>query len=113
MRTCEYWKDWQPKLDMQGKPQSITSLGGGGGDLNLPCANWNGKYGCNSGTQGFINSLAWENGFTHLVDSQTRGDGLLDVYLVRPESLFTSSSIVQWISDNYRVIEWEEICCVP
>ena len=60
--------------------------------------------------------MVWENRFTQVVDSPTRRDGLLDVYLVRSESSFTSSSIVQGISDHYRVIleaEWEESCCVP
>ena len=41
---------------------------------------------------------------------------MLDVYLVRPESSFTASSIVQGINDHYGVIlevEWEEYCCVP
>jgi hypothetical protein len=45
-----------------------------------------------------------------------QGDALLDVYLVQPKSSFTVSSIVQGISDHYRLIlevEWEENCCVP
>ena len=69
-----------------------------GGDLNLPSADWNGNTGCNGGTQAFINSLVWENGFTQVADSPTRGDALLDVYLVQPESSFTASSTVQGIS---------------
>ena len=87
-----------------------------GGDLNLPCADWNGNAGCNSGAHSFVNSLVWENGFTQLVDGPTRGDALLDVYLVQPESSFTSSSVVQGISDHYGVIlevEWEGNYCVP
>ena len=84
--------------------------------MNLPYADWNGNAGCNSGTQAFINSLLWENVLSQVVDSPTRGDALLDVYLIRPKSSFTASSIVQGISDHYRVIlkvEWEENCCVP
>ena len=72
--------------------------------------------GCNSGAQASINSLVWENGFTQVVDGTTRGDALLDVYLVRPESSFNSSSVVQGISDHYGVIlevEWEGNYCVP
>jgi len=87
-----------------------------GGDLNLLYADWNGNAGCNSGTRAFINSLVWENGFTQVVDSPTRGDALLDVYLVRPESSFTASSIVKGISDHHGIIlavEWEENCCIP
>ena len=44
------------------------------------------------------------DGFTQVVDSPTRGNALLDVYLVCPESSFTASSLVQEISDHYRVI---------
>jgi hypothetical protein len=75
-----------------------------GGDLNLPYADWNGNAGGNSGTHALINSLVWENGYSQVVDSPNRGGALLDVYLVRPESSFTSSSIVQWISFHSRVI---------
>jgi hypothetical protein len=60
--------------------------------------------------------LVWENGYTQVVDSPTRGDALLDVYLVRPESLITSCSTVQVISDHCGVlleVEWEENCCEP
>jgi hypothetical protein len=86
---------------MQKILQRVASLGGEG-DLNLPYADWNGNTGCNSGTQAFIKSLVWENGFTQVVDSPTGGDALLDVYIVRPEISFTASSIrvVQGISDH-------------
>ena len=52
------------------------------GDLNLPYADWNGNAGGNSGTQALINSLVWENSYSQVRDSPTRGDALLDVYLV-------------------------------
>ena len=65
-----------------------------GGDLNLPYVDWNGNASCSDGTQAFINSLVRENGFTQIGDSPTRGDTLLDVYLVRPEISFTASSVV-------------------
>jgi hypothetical protein len=58
----------------------------------------------NSGTQALINSLVWGNGYSQVVDIPTRGDAFLDVYLVQPESSFTSSSIVQGISDHSGVI---------
>ena len=74
-----------------------------GGDLNLPYTDWNGNAGGNSGAQALINSLVLENGYSQVVDSQTRGVALLDVYLVWPESSFTYSSIVQGISDHYGV----------
>ena len=63
-----------------------------------------------------MNNLVWENGFSQVIESPTRGDAILDVYLVRPESSFTSSSIVQGISDHHGVIlevEWEENIFVP
>jgi len=87
-----------------------------GGDLNLPYADWNGNAGGNSGTQALINSSVWENGYSQVIDSPTRGDTLLDVYLVRPESSVTSSGIVQRVSDHLAVIlevEWEDTCTEP
>ena len=67
--------------------------------------------GGNNGTQALINSLVRENGYSQVTDSPTRGDAVLDVYLVRPESSVTSSSIVQGISDHSGVIlevDWVE-----
>ena len=86
------------------------------GELNLHCAVWYRNAGCNRGAQASINSLVWEIGFTHILDSPTRGDALLDVYLVRPEISFSSSSVVKGISEHYGVIleiEWEVRYCVP
>ena len=45
-----------------------------GGDLNLPCVDWNGNAGGNSGTQALINSLVWENGYSQVTGGPTRGD---------------------------------------
>jgi len=83
-----------------------------GGDLNLPYTDWNG----NSGSQALINNLVWENGYSQVIDSPTREDALLHVYLVRPESSVTSSGTVQGVSDHLAVIlevEWEGTCCEP
>jgi len=66
-----------------------------GGGLNLPYADWNGNAGGNIGTRALINSLVWENGYSQVTDGPTRGDALLDVYLVRPVSSVTSSGVVQ------------------
>jgi len=82
----------------------------------LPYADWNGNAGGNSGTRALINSLVWENGYSQIIDSSTRGDALLDVYLVRPESSVTFSGIVQGVSDHLAVIlevEWEDTCTEP
>jgi hypothetical protein len=87
-----------------------------GGDLNLPYADWNGNAERNSGNHAFVNRLVWENAYTQVVDSPTRGDALLDVYLARPESSFTSCTIVQGIRDHCGAlleVEWEENCCEP
>jgi hypothetical protein len=84
-----------------------------GGDLNLPHVDWNGNAGGNSGTQALINYLVWENGYSQVIDSPTRGDALLHVYLVRPKSLVTSRSVVQGVSDHRGVVlevEWEDAC---
>jgi hypothetical protein len=82
----------------------------------LSSADWNGNAECASGGQAFVNRLVWGNGYTPVVYSPTRGDALLDIYLVRPESSFTSCSIVQGISDHCGVlleVEWEENYCRP
>src|SRR5215475_8995320 len=83
---------------------NFTKLSIIGGDLNLPYADWNGNAGGNSGTQALINSLVWENGYGQVIDSPTRGEALLDVYLVRPESSVTSSGTVQGVCDHLAVI---------
>jgi hypothetical protein len=77
-----------------------------GEDLNLPYAVWNGNAECTSGSQAFVNTtrLVWENWYTQFVDRPTRGDALLVVYLVRPESSFTSCSMVQGLSDHCEVL---------
>ena len=82
-----------------------------GGDLNLPHVDWNGNTEGKNLTQALFNRLVWENGFSQVIKSPTRGDAILDVYLVRPENSYTSSSIVQRISDHHGVlleIYWEE-----
>ena len=60
--------------------------------------------------------MVWGNGYSHVIDGPTRGDALLDVYLIRPESSVTSSGIVQGVSDHLAVIlevEWEDTCTEP
>jgi len=66
-----------------------------GGDLNLPYSDWNGNAGGNTGTEALTNSLVWENSYSQVTDSPTRGDALLHVYLVHPESSVTASGTVQ------------------
>jgi hypothetical protein len=76
-------------------------------------ADWNENAQGISGIQTFINRLVWDNGYTQVVGSQTRGDVLLDVYLVRPENSLVSCSIVYGTSDQCGVlleVEWGEIC---
>jgi len=82
-----------------------------GGDLNLPSVDWKGNAGGYSGTQSLVNSLVYENGYSQVVHGATRGDALLDVFLVRPESSVTYSGIVQGISDHQAVIlevQWKD-----
>jgi len=82
-----------------------------GGDLNLPQVNWKGIADSSSAAQTFINRLVWDNGYTQIVDKPTRGDSLLDVYLVRPDSTLTSCDTVQGISDHCGVlleVDWVE-----
>jgi hypothetical protein len=53
-----------------------------GGDLNLPQVDRKGIAEGASVAQAFINRLVWDNGYTQVVGTPTRGDSLLDAYLV-------------------------------
>ena len=62
-------------------------------------------------TQAFINRLVWDNGYTQVVGKPTRGDSLLDVYLIPPESAFISCSMLRGISNHCGLLlemEWVE-----
>jgi uncharacterized Zn-finger protein len=82
-----------------------------GGDLNLPQVDWKGIVGGASLTQAFINRLVWDDGYTQVVAKPTRGNSLLDVYLIQLKSTLISCGTVQGISDHCRVLldmEWGE-----
>jgi hypothetical protein len=52
-----------------------------------------------------------DNGYIQVVGGPTRGDTILDIYLLRPESSLISCSVVPGISDHKGVlleVEWEE-----
>jgi hypothetical protein len=87
-----------------------------GGDLNLPQIDWNGTTEGTSVTQiELINRLMWDKGYTQVVGKPTRGDSLLDIHLVRPESALISCGTVQGISDLCGLlleVEWAEKCFV-
>jgi hypothetical protein len=66
--------------------------------------------------QDSVNRLVWESGYTQVVKNPTRGGALLDVYLVQPENLFTSCSVIEGVSDHCGMlleVEWEEKFCRP
>jgi hypothetical protein len=56
-----------------------------GGDLNLPQVDWKGI--AEDATVAQADRLVWDSGYTRVVGTPTRGDSLLDIYLVRPESI--------------------------
>jgi len=77
---------------------------------------WNENAEGISGIQAFINRLVWDNAYTQAIGSPTRGDVLLDVYLIRPENSLVSCSIVHRISDQCGVlleVECGVICHMP
>jgi hypothetical protein len=93
--------------------RSLTKRSIIGGDLNLLQASWNGDAEKASGFQAFVNSLVWDNDCTQAVSGPTRGDAMLDIYLLRPESSFIYCNIVPGISDHNGVlleVEWYEKC---
>ena len=74
---------------------------------------WKGDVEKASRFQVFVNNLVWDNGYTQVVSGPTRGDALLDIYLLRPESSLTSCNILPRTSDHNRVlleVEWDENC---
>jgi len=84
-----------------------------GDGLILPCADWNGHAEKSRGTQVFLYILPWESSYTLVVNSPTRGDASLDVYLLRPGSAFTYCSNIQRTTDQCGVlleVEWGEKC---
>ena len=75
-----------------------------GGDLNLPQADWKGDAEKANGFQAFVNNLVWDNSYTQAVSGPTRGDALLDIYLLRPECSLISCNILPGISDHNGVL---------
>ena len=62
--------------------------------MNLPQADWKGGAEGGSGFQVMVNSLVCDNGYTQEVSGLTRGDALLYIYLLRPESSLISCNIL-------------------
>jgi hypothetical protein len=63
------------------------------------------------GFQAFVNSLVWDKGYTQVVSGPRRGDMILDICLLRPESSFISCRVVPGISDHNWVlleVDWDE-----
>ena len=84
-----------------------------GSDLNLPQLDWKGDVEKASGFQAFVNNLVWDNGYTRVVSGSTRGDALLDIYLLRPESSLISCNILPGIRNHNGVlmgVELDRIC---
>jgi len=87
-----------------------------GGDLNLLQADWQVDTEKASGFQAFVNNLVWVNGYTEVVSGPTRGDALLYIYPLRPESSLISFNNLPGISDLKGVLleaEWNEFCREP
>jgi hypothetical protein len=89
------------RTDSLGKSKKRSIIGG---DLNLPYADWKGKVDVTSGGQTLINRFVSENGYAQVVNGARRGNALLDVYLVRPESLVNSCITEQGIGDHCGVL---------
>ena len=84
--------------------------------MNLPQADWKGDVGKANGFQASVNNLVCDDGYTQAVSDATRGDELLDVYLLRPNCSLISCNILPEISDHNGVlveVEWDEICGEP
>jgi hypothetical protein len=65
---------------------------------------WNGDAEKAGGFQALVNNLVWDNGYTQVVSGPTRGDALLNIYLIKPESSLVSCNILSAISDHNGVL---------
>ena len=66
-----------------------------------------------NGFQAMINNLAWDNSYTEKVSGPTKGDAILDIYLLRLASWLISCHIFPEISDHNGIlleVEWDKIC---
>ena len=91
--------------------QNLTKQSITGSDLNLPQVEWKGDVEKVSGFQALVNNLVLDNGCTQAVSGPTRGDVLLDLYLLRPGSSLISCNILPRISNHNGVlleVEWDE-----
>ena len=96
--------------------QNLTKRRSVDGDLDLSQADWKGDAEKASGFQTFVNSLVWDNGYTQVVSGPTRGDALLDIYLLRRESSLITYNILPGINDHNGVlleVEGDENCWKP
>ena len=81
--------------------------------MNLPRADWEEDAERARGFQASVNNLVWDSGYTQVVSGPTRGDALLDIYFLRPESSLIYCNISTGISDHnggLLDVEWDEIC---
>ena len=87
-----------------------------GDDLNLSPTDGKGGAEMASEFQACVNNLVWDNGYTQAVSGPTRGNALLDIYLLKPASSLISCNILPGISDHNGVLleaEWDDICREP
>jgi hypothetical protein len=73
------------------------------GDLNLPHVDWEAQTAKGGESQQGVNDLIRLGGFSQVVKAPTRGENLLDVFLVRPIDVFFSSNVIEGISDHKAV----------
>jgi len=81
-----------------------------GGDFNLSEANWKGDSEKANGFLAYANNLVWDNGYTQVVSGPTRGDALLDIYLLRPECSLISCNILPGIIGHNGLlleVQWD------
>jgi len=87
------------------------------GDINLPNINWNTNNISNSmypsSLCDTIIDFVEEHGFTQTVNTATRGNNILDVFLTNRPSLVKSCHVVPGISDHEAVVVESSISSAP
>jgi hypothetical protein len=69
--------------------------------LNLSQADWKGDAEKAGGFQAYVDNLVWDNAYTQVVSGSTRGDALLDIYLLRPKYSLISCNILSGITTKW------------
>ncbi|KAJ4442434.1 hypothetical protein ANN_04020 [Periplaneta americana] len=75
------------------------------GDLNLPQVNWQGTIEGEMGqAQSLVNALIWKHNLIQVTDRATRGDSLLDIFLLGPSEIVSDIEVIPVTQASWEVL---------